>query len=208
MHIFSSAFGYLADLILPPRKTDPLVRELTIADLQSAALEDGTLSYRDPRVRALIWELKYHASAPALALAGEYVADLLTAVASEEIGKPLLIPIPMHKKRRKERGHNQTEVLCEAALSYMKVLGQNYIEYAPNVLVRTRYTPSQQGLERNKRLINVENSMEVSYPKRVVGRVCVVIDDVSTTGATCKEAVRALRTAGARKVICIALAQS
>ncbi len=191
-------------MVLPPRESDLAVRGLAIDTLQSLAMNDGTLPYHDERVKALVWELKYHASARARALAGEYMADMLIAVASEEIGKPLLIPVPMHKKRRRERGHNQTEVLCEAVLLYI----EGVFEYEPNILTRTRETVSQQGLERYKRLHNVEHSMEVVNPERVAGRVCVVVDDVSTTGATLLEARRALLAAKARRVICLSLAQS
>jgi ComF family protein len=155
-------------------------------------------------VRALVWELKYYKQSRAAALAGEYLADILLAEAEDSIGRPLLIPVPMHAERRKQRGHNQTEVLCESVL---KNLG-NIFEYAPDILERVRNTVPQQGLMKHKRLRNVKNSMQIKDPARVRGRVCIVVDDVSTTGATLHEAARALRDAGASSVVGVALAHS
>lgn len=194
-----SVLNSLISLVVPPRTSEQVVESLTLEDLQMLATEDG-LPYRDPNVRALVWEIKYYASSRALALAGEYLADELLAIAAEELGQPLLVPVPMHATRRQERGHNQTEVLCEAALPH---LSNAYI-YRKDVLKRVVDTPHQQGLARTKRLKNVEGSMST---RDVEGRVCVVVDDVSTTGATLSEAKRALLAAGARRVHCVALAR-
>lgn len=234
-------FGAFLDLLAPPRKSEELVRALTLAHLRS--FEGGEpLPYHKPEVTALIWELKYRKNLQAAKLAGEYLAEELLAVAGEEIGTPLLIPVPMHPSRRKERGYNQTEFLCEAVLAKLfqetaeqkeprrglssatarelrKFSAENFrtpegllfaapCEYTPDVLARTRLTAPQQGLPKFERLKNVKNSMRVADPDRVAGRVCIVVDDVTTTGATLKECERALRAAGARAVHCLALARS
>ncbi len=192
------------DFLLPPRATERLMRTLTLEELQelSYVTENGSLPYSNAAVKALVWELKYHRDNRAAAIAGEFISDALLAAAADELGKPLLVPIPMHKKRRRERRHNQTETLCEAALTHV---GEAY-EYAPRALTRVHYTEQQQGLAKNIRLNNVKGSMEAS--ELVKGRVCVVVDDVSTTGATFEEAKRALKLAGARGVVCVALAES
>jgi ComF family protein len=180
------------------------VRALTLEHLQILAHPDtGALPYHDPRITALIWELKYQANKRALTLAGEFLSEQLIALAAEELGKPLLIPIPMHRNRRRTRGHNQTELLCRAALLH----AGEFLEYTPQALARIVDTPPQQGLERGKRLKNVEHSME-ALEESVRGRVCIVLDDVTTTGATLEEARRALGLAGARRVHLVALAQS
>jgi len=196
-------FADIIDLVLPPRPAERVVRSLHIETLQSLGGEEP-LPYHDPRVTALVWELKYHGTRRSAALAGEYMAEVLLAAASEELGTPLLVPVPMHAARRRERGHNQTELLCEAALKHV----ENTFEYAPKVLVRTINTKTQQGLPRAERLKNIKNSMLVVYPRLVDGRVCIVVDDVTTTGATLEEAKRALKSAGARAVHTIALARS
>ncbi|HUD03165.1 MAG TPA: phosphoribosyltransferase family protein [Candidatus Paceibacterota bacterium] len=216
-----SIFYFIAGLFAPPRETERELEGLTLEKLQALARYDGTLPYHERAVRALVWELKYRARSRARELGGAYVADLLLAEAEEHIGTMLLIPMPMHEARRKVRGHNQTELLCESALRVIssertikKVLGGSQtifagpFAYDPNVLVRTKNTKTQQGLERSERLKNVKNSMMVKHPEHVKGRTCIVVDDVTTTGATFAEAKRALKAAGASEVRLIALAQS
>jgi len=196
------------ELVVPPRRGERRVQTMTRDDLDGLALRslgEGGLPYRDPTVRDLVWEIKYYGNGHAAKLAGEYLADELLAIAAEELGAPLLIPVPMHPTRRKERGHNQTEVLCDSALRSLGEAGGGIYEYRKDTLKRAVDTPHQQGLQRSKRLKNVEGSMVAID---VTGRVCVVVDDVTTTGATLAEAKRALLAAGARRVHCVALARS
>lgn len=223
----STVTSFITRLLFRTRPSEVLAEALTLHELEKLSRYDGTLPYADAKVRALVWEVKYYAEGRAARLAGEYLAQLLLAEASDAVGTPLLIPMPMHRARRKERGHNQTEILCEAALrslssektpikkvlgSPRSTLGQTIFSesffYAPDVLQRTRHTKPQQGLERHSRLKNLRNAMVVSDPSKVKGRVCIVVDDVSTTGASFAEAKRALKQAGASEVRCIALAQS
>lgn len=209
-------FSFLLDLLLPPRASERMVRSLNIEILErikTPLLRQGYagLEYQDPRVKALVWELKYHKNKKARELAGAILAEELLGIASEELGAPLLIPIPMHKSRRRERGYNQTELLCEAALAALTY--ESFVsgfEYAPRVLIRARATPPQQGLAKHIRLKNVRGSMEAAGPdaKKIAGRICIVVDDVTTTGATLAEAERALRAAGALRVHTLALARS
>ncbi|MBX4192063.1 hypothetical protein KW798_01085 [Candidatus Parcubacteria bacterium] len=193
------------DFIAPPRETEKMLRSLTLGQLQTLSYDSdrGSLPYTDPLVKALVWELKYHGDQKAADLAGKFVAEQLLAVAADELGTPLVVPIPMHDKRRRERGHNQTELLCEWALK-----GMDGFEYAPKILKRIVNTVPQQGLAKHIRLKNVKKSMRVENPKNIAGRVCIVVDDVSTTGATFEEAKRALMQSGARVVHLVALAQS
>ncbi len=200
----TSFWASLTDLLLPPRTSERLVRGLEAEDLFALVSPGrGTLPYHDPAVTALVWELKYYALPRARALAGEFLADQLLAIAGEELGKPLLIPVPIHKNRRKRRGYNQTELLCESLF----LQAGDFVEYVPQALIRIVDTPPQQGLERHKRLTNVSGSMGAT-PALVESRVCVVVDDVTTTGATLDEAKRALLAAGACRVHFLPLAQS
>jgi len=200
-------FSQLFNLILPPRPTERVVASISTENLislkkLSTHTDGASLPYQHKVVTALVWELKYYANPTAAHLAGASLQEELLAIAAEELGNLLLIPVPMHRTRRKKRGRNQTETLCKAALYG---LGDVYT-YTPSVLTRTRNTPPQQGLSRDKRLTNVHNSMQVIDLSMVKDRVCVVVDDVSTTGATLHEAKRALLEAGASKVLCVSLA--
>jgi predicted amidophosphoribosyltransferase len=198
----ASLFLPLFNLLVPPRATEEAVAALTLADLEQLRAENG-LPYRNSQARALIWELKYNKNPRALALAGEFMAEDLLGIAAEELGRPLLVPIPMHPARRRERGHNQTEALCETILTYVN----DSLIYEPRALARIRHTPPQLALPRRKRLENLIGSMQADEGA-VRGRVCIVVDDVSTTGATLAEARRALKEAGAKRVHTLALARS
>ena len=231
--MLSALLRDFVNFILPPRRTQRLVDALTINDLHQLSV-GGRLPYHADEAQALVWELKYYGNKRAAKLAGEFLSEELLGLAAEELGRPLLVPVPMHPARQAQRGHNQTELLCEAALKVLATEGSSEkivwpdagpltayrrpedffselpskaYEYAPQALQRIKNTPHQQGLERKKRLLNMQNSMQADK-KLVSGRVCVVVDDVTTTGATLAEAARALKAAGARKVHCIALAQS
>ncbi|MDB5224511.1 MAG: phosphoribosyltransferase [Candidatus Adlerbacteria bacterium] len=201
---FYEFFTLLLRLVAPARASEDVIRALTLDELYTLVDHSGILPYHDPRVTALVWEIKYYNNPHAAALAGHLLAENIMAAASESLGKTILIPIPMHSVRRRERGHNQTEVLCKAALEHA---GQ-YVEYAPHALVRARNTPRQQKLPRHERLHNMANTMTVPQYALVRGRSCIVIDDVTTTGATFTEAKRALTVAGAKDVVCIALTHS
>ncbi len=206
------------NFLLPPRRTEVLVAQLTLEDLLSMQSTEG-LPYAESQVQALVWELKYYANPRAASLGGALLAEELLALAAEELGRPLLVPVPMHKSRRYARGHNQTELLCEAALEALdKHAGKNSLgaaedffdgvfDYKPTALQRTTLTPEQQKLDRAKRLKNVAGSMQADQ-QTVQGRVCVVVDDVTTTGATLAEAKRALAAAGATRVHTLALSYS
>ncbi len=196
----------LLDALAPPRASERLVRSLDAATLLALETNDG-LPYHDPRAMALVWEIKYYANARALTLAGELLYERVLDAAAEEVGRPLLLPVPMHPARRRERGHNSTELLCGAVLRTLRAHGAPAgVDYDAGALARVRNVPQQQGLARHKRLANMNGCMQAEA--RVRGRACVVVDDVTTTGATFAEARRALVAAGARSIHCIALAQS
>ncbi|MEI7720200.1 MAG: phosphoribosyltransferase family protein [bacterium] len=237
----STFFSFVLDALAPPRRTEKIVRTLSLSELYALALPQdehtsphehlSILPYHHNSVAALVWEVKYYAHKRALTLAGEMLAETLLAIAFEEIGRVIVIPIPIHPKRRKERGHNQTELLCKAALEQLsektslrkgprisslwsarpfssKSFSSDEFEYLPDALVRVRHTAPQQGLPKHRRLKNVKNTMAVQSAAgfNLKDHVCVVVDDVATTGATFAEARRALKACGARRVYCVALA--
>jgi len=213
---FESALDFvqfLLNQLIPQRRHERIVAELSVEELSMLAYQHQNgmyggangvhtlLPYRHPEVAALVQELKYHRNPRALALAAQVLTDELLGISSEALSPPLLVPIPMHSTRSKERGYNQTALLCEAVL---QMLGTSVI-YEPNALTRIRHTPPQQTLTRAKRLTNVRHSMRAD-PTLVRGRTVIVLDDVTTTGATLAEARRALLKAGAAQIHCIALA--
>ncbi|MBL7033884.1 MAG: ComF family protein [Candidatus Delongbacteria bacterium] len=90
----------------------------------------------------------------------------------------LILPVPLHSARRRERGYNQAELL---ALLLCQLLGAPL--HTGN-LIRCRYTPSQTRLQRDQRKLNVANAFRVLDPASLEGRTLLLVDDVVTTGAT------------------------
>lgn len=204
MHFLENLIELVKDAISPPRRSDTLLRGVSFDELSRLRGSDMSLPYHDPRVKALVWELKYYRSPRALALASHLLEEPLLARAAEDsIDTSLLIPIPMHKTRRRTRGGNHVELLCEEVL---RQIGMGVIEYVPNALIKIRDTPRQVELTAAARRENLVGAFEAAE-SLVAGRTCIVIDDVTTTGATLQEAERALRESGARVVETLTLAR-
>ncbi len=116
--------------------------------------------------------------------------------------EPLLIPVPLHGPRWRERGYNQAELLARA---FSRLSGAACVA---GVLVRTRPTVSQTNLTAAARRANVAGAFAVRRGSLVRARVVVLVDDVYTTGATARECARMLRRAGAREVRVVTIART
>lgn len=114
-----------------------------------------------------------------------------------------LVPVPLHWRRLFQRRYNQSAELARALASLSKVRA------LPDGLVRTRRTPSQGGLSRQQRRENVEDAFRVKerYRPRIDGANVVLIDDVTTTGATLEACADALLGAGAARADALTLAR-
>lgn len=170
---------------------------------------EAVFDYSRKTVKDVVWEVKYFGNRVLARQLGEVLMSVIRSVIEEEnvlerFGTALLIPMPISDKRRFERGWNQTELLADEIL---KCDGAKYLQYAPRLLAKVRHTESQVNTSgRLGRLRNLHGSMMVSRPELVREKCVVLIDDVVTTGATFHEAKRALREAGARHVLCLAVA--
>lgn len=153
----------------------------------------------DGGLRELIHLLKYEKVRPAANVLGrmltEIIAELEPAFSEAAI---LVVPVPLHSAKRRERGFNQSELMAHAALKQSR-MGER-LTLDPRVLERRRVTQSQIGLSRHQRRENIRGAFTVAKPEEVAGREVLLIDDVFTTGTTVSECARILRKAGASKV--------
>jgi len=115
--------------------------------------------------------------------------------------KTILISVPLHKIRYRERDFNQAELICRSIASVIPVVVET------GILVRTRNTYSQTRLEADERMKNVKDALRVRDTESVRGRTIILVDDVVTTGSTMNSCARCLKNAGAGKVVGLALAR-
>lgn len=231
MRWFDSAHHKLLDFIFPPRTDEIALRDVSTDDFLALVAprlvpetRPGTvalLPYHDERVRSAIHEAKYHGSERAFQLLALSVAEYLRDAddfpkARFDLGNSdlrsnlALVPIPLGKKRLKERGFNQVEeVACRALRSLGEGWGGALVE---NFLERTRETTSQVSLPRHEREKNMRGAFTTSLKLRgtshdkISKSTFVILDDVLTTGATLQAAIDALKKAGAKHIIPLALA--
>ncbi|MBI4429026.1 MAG: ComF family protein [Ignavibacteriales bacterium] len=121
------------------------------------------------------------------------------------IGVDVLVPIPLHKVKLRERGYNQAEMI---ARGISVVTG---IPVGTNIVYRMRHTQTQTKLNLEERKQNMEDAFGVSaqFSSMIEGKTFLIVDDVITTGATINSCAEVLLKNGASKVIaaCAALAQ-
>lgn len=200
----------IVDLLFPPREDERIVRELTadafVALLAPRRVQTTSpetlvlLPFSDARVRAVVHEAKYHGNERAFALLASALETYLRgAEAVHPEPAAILMPVPLGRARRRERGFNQAEEVARraAALRGMRI--------DPTLLVRIRETESQVSLQRARRLENMRGAFRAPRPLDPA-YLYMVLDDVMTTGATLQAAIDALRARGARRILPIALA--
>ncbi|MFC2062143.1 ComF family protein [Elusimicrobiota bacterium] len=110
----------------------------------------------------------------------------------------LVVPIPLHKHKKRDRGYNQAEVLGKYFSAEAKLKFNN------KLLVRKKQTNPQYDLTRSERFKNVENAFESSG--EIKNKNIILIDDVATTGATLQNAAGALNDAGAGSIFALIVA--
>jgi ComF family protein len=150
-------------------------------------------------LRDLIHMLKYQGMRPAANVLGRMLAEVLDGL-RPNIGdaKLIVVPVPLHIAKSRQRGFNQAELIAKVALK-LAGSGENYT-LIPDALDRTRDTLSQIGLTRHQRRENLRGAFRVKHPEAIAGQPVLLIDDVFTTGTTASECSRILRRAGASQV--------
>ena len=194
---------------------------LTHPNCKSQYSPEGLISlldYHDERVSKLIIHGKYYFVKDIYKTLGKMLAnEIKTKHPHLTTTNYQLTPIPLHFTRQNWRGFNQAEILCQS-------LGKQLnLPIAP-ALIRKKSTKTQKDLKKEQRLLNVRDSFAVS-PNVKSSRLpapesaadggqlniqslnCILVDDVTTTGATLQEAAKVLKRNGAAKVFCLTVAR-
>lgn len=189
------------DILFPPSADMRIVRALTPTDVARLyaprAVHDMTAlsAFSDVRVRALIHEAKFHGSDQATSLLAHLVDEHLRNTSHHY---DCIIPIPLSPARKRARGYNQVEeVLQKTHTSIPVVCG---------ALIRSKNTRPQTDLDKVERLKNMHGAFAVKRPESIHNKSILLVDDVTTTGATLREAKAALLKHSPASVTCIAIA--
>lgn len=162
-------------------------------------------SYHTPIVRASIHALKYHNMrrlAPILAAGAEKFAPALReAIGRVSEESAVLAPVPLSRRRLRERGFNQSALIAgELAKILHLPLNTNLLKK----IIETK--PQVEMTGRKERLANMRDAFAIRDPESIKRKTILLVDDVITTGATMAEAARTLKKAGTSRIIGIALA--
>jgi len=220
MRLMHSLLCGLSDALFPPRDTELVVRSFhdeALAELlapQAIPLSTSVsalppaialLPYADARVRACIVEAKFHGNGRAAQLLAralrKHLVTLLTAAPPHSIPSFIIIPIPLSRKRQRERGYNQVERIVQVALSG---LGTPYIGISTDVLTRERNTVPQTSLSGAERRQNLKGAFAIGNTPDP-GHTYILLDDVITTGSTLAVAAAELYKGGARHILPLGL---
>ena len=198
-------YNHVLHFLFPLSKDELRIKNCTVAEFvsfQQISKGNGVISllpYSDSRVRAAIHLAKFHNQSHAKKLLSAVLTSYLSTF---NASARTLIPVPLSPQRKRKRGYNQVEEVLK---------GTNIpssITYTPSALHRTKNTVPQTTLSREKRLDNMAEVFEVPYKgiPLIQGKRILLIDDVTTTGATLHAAKAELLLHSPASVTCIALA--
>jgi ComF family protein len=151
----------------------------------------------------LIHNLKYKGHEEIGAILGEwYAEDLKTITLLQTVDE--IIPVPLHRKKLKERGYNQVTAFGEALSTSLN------LDYNDSLLIRNVYSKTQSKKNLLGRTEGIETIFDVSFTEKDHNKHFLLIDDVITTGSTLEACSRALlKIPGAKiSIVCMAMAQS
>ncbi|MBI5174834.1 MAG: ComF family protein [Candidatus Melainabacteria bacterium] len=163
--------------------------------------------------QSLIHKIKYQGEAALCFDLAIVLHGLIAAFLNPE-NNYLLLPIPLHNRRQKERGYNQCEVLaralCRLNKEHRRFKGKAAAITFKPLLLRAKDTPPQHSLTRQERIANVESAfaLKKGCASTIAGSRIILLDDVLTSGATAHEAAQLLLSAGAREVVVLTLART
>jgi competence protein ComFC len=177
----------------------------------------ASCDYRDPQIKRALLSLKYYKGRRLSKIAGKIMYERLLEEISDlreyTKGAPmLLVPVPLSKKRMRERGYNQAEDIARGFMETAKEYGKEetpLFQILLNVVLKDKDTKPQAKIKnRNERLNNLKNCFSLNKKGNFdfKGRTVIVVDDITTTGSTMSEVMKVIENTGAKKVIGFAVA--
>jgi ComF family protein len=164
----------------------------------------------DTGLREMIHLLKYEQVRSSANVLGRMLAETIGPLEGDWEGRvPVVIAVPLHAEKMRQRGFNQSELIATSALRNLRRKGlMPGLSLSITALIRKRATESQIGMSVEQRQANIRGAFKVVRPDQVAGRDVLLVDDVFTTGATVSECTRVLRRAGVANVYVATVARA
>ncbi len=215
--------NWILDLLLPQKclgcgvrgeiLCDDCVLQIHHAEREMSRNIYASFDYRDPLIKRAIWDLKYY-NRKSL---GQKLGKLLYEAQLEDISdlkiyagnSPIyIIPVPTSRKRKRVRGYNQAIIIARGFCNLgNKGSKQEIFKLKENIVIKKLDTiPQARITNRTRRLRNIHGAFEIKNLEVIRGKTIIVIDDVTTTGATLSEIINILNKSGAKHVVGFAVA--
>jgi len=180
-----------------PAKIPPISNTLSIVNYKNRLVKKAIQSFKfenNQQLSKLFAEILYD----------NLVEELSNLNLTINFNKPILITVPLSRQRQRKRGYNQVELIAEEII---KIDQGGFLEYKKNVLKKVKNTPPQSHTKNKiERMKNLEGCFKVINSSIIKNQNIILLDDVTTTGATLSEAVRTLKFAQPKQIICVTLA--
>ncbi len=163
------------------------------------------LDYKDNTVKELIHKFKYN-KIKTISKTFRFILEqsLTSYLASFSKNEWIIIPVPLHFLKQKQRGFNQSDIIGTIISDILKLPIQHHI------IIRHKNNPPQaKSLNQEERLLNTQNIFKINASQKniIFKKNIILVDDVFTTGATLNECARILKENGAKNIIAICLAR-
>lgn len=156
------------------------------------------MKYED--IRGKILDYKFHDKSylyktfSKIILKSKKICDILKSY-------DIIIPVPIHKKRKNERGYNQSELIA-------KEITKNILEIKFfNIMKKVKNNPRQSSLNEKMRIMNVKNAYEIIDKEIIKNKRIILFDDIYTTGSTVNECAKILKQNGAKYILVLSIAK-
>lgn len=153
------------------------------------------------RIRKLIIDYKFNDKA--------YLSNFFTKIIikNEKICRKIksydiIIPVPIHKKRKNERGYNQSELIAKKIAKNI-----NELELVTDYLIKQKNTVAQSTLTKQQRKQNVKQVYKIGNKEKIQNKKIILLDDIYTTGATAEECSKILKQNGAKEILVLTIAK-
>lgn len=162
---------------------------------------DKIVSCKDYNIltRQYIKFLKYKKSPFCINLFSEIIKKNFREILNLDFD--MIIPIPLHKRRLRQRGFNQSLIIAEIISSFTG------FPVEKNILIKNKASSPQTSLAKNQRMNNLKNCFSVIAPEKTKGRSILLVDDVITTGTTLDSCAKKLLKCGVKKISGFTLAR-